>query len=52
MLVNLRKSLLRELDFTIEANNLSTIGQNLAEFDQIIASIRFEPRASSPSPSP
>jgi predicted unusual protein kinase regulating ubiquinone biosynthesis (AarF/ABC1/UbiB family) len=36
MLVNLRKSLLRELDFTIEANNLSTIGQNLAEFDQIV----------------
>ena len=36
MLVNLRKSLLRELDFTIEANNLTTIGQNLAEFDQII----------------
>ena len=29
MLVNLRKSLLRELDFTIEANNLHTIGQNL-----------------------
>jgi len=36
MLVNLRKSLLRELDFTIEANNLSTIGQNLAEFDEIV----------------
>src|SRR5215207_6842554 len=36
MLVNLRKSLLRELDFTIEANNLSTIGQNLAEFENII----------------
>jgi predicted unusual protein kinase regulating ubiquinone biosynthesis (AarF/ABC1/UbiB family) len=36
MLVNLRKSLLRELDFTIEANNLHTIGQNLAEFDQIV----------------
>ena len=36
MLVNLRKSLLRELDFTIEANNLSTLGQNLAEFDEII----------------
>ena len=36
MLVNLRKSLLRELDFTIEANNLHAIGQNLAEFDNII----------------
>jgi ubiquinone biosynthesis protein len=36
MLVNLRKSLLRELDFTIEANNLSTIGQNLAEFEDIV----------------
>lgn len=36
MLVNLRKSLLRELDFTIEANNLLTIGQNLAEFDNIV----------------
>lgn len=36
MLVNLRKSLLRELDFTIEANNLHTIAQNLAEFDSIV----------------
>ncbi|HET8783382.1 MAG TPA: AarF/UbiB family protein, partial [Pyrinomonadaceae bacterium] len=36
MLVNLRKSLLRELDFTIEANNLHTIGQNLVEFDNIV----------------
>ena len=36
MLVNLRKSLLRELDFTIEANNLHAIGQNLVEFDNII----------------
>lgn len=36
MLVSLRKSLLRELDFTIEANNLHTIGQNLAEFEDII----------------
>ncbi len=36
MLVNLRKSLLRELDFTIEANNLHTIAQNLAEFDNIV----------------
>lgn len=36
MLVNLRKSLLRELDFTIEANNLFTIAQNLAEFEEIV----------------
>jgi predicted unusual protein kinase regulating ubiquinone biosynthesis (AarF/ABC1/UbiB family) len=36
MLVNLRKSLLRELDFTIEANNLHTIAQNLSEFEEIV----------------
>jgi ubiquinone biosynthesis protein len=36
MLVNLRKSLLRELDFTIEANNLHSIGQNLSEFEEIV----------------
>ena len=36
MLVNLRKSLLRELDFKLEANNLLALGQNLAEFEQII----------------
>ena len=36
MLVNLRKSLLRELDFTIEANNLHTIAQNLSEFENIV----------------
>ncbi|HET7112760.1 MAG TPA: AarF/UbiB family protein, partial [Pyrinomonadaceae bacterium] len=36
MLVNLRKSLLRELDFTIEANNLHTLSQNLAEFENLI----------------
>ncbi len=36
MLVNLRKSLLRELDFTIEANNLHTIGQNLLEFENLV----------------
>lgn len=36
MLVNLRKSLLRELDFTIEANNLHTIGQNLSEFEELV----------------
>jgi predicted unusual protein kinase regulating ubiquinone biosynthesis (AarF/ABC1/UbiB family) len=36
MLVNLRKSLLREIDFTVEANNLHTIGENLAEFENIV----------------
>ena len=36
MLVNLRKSVLRELDFKLEANNLISIGQNLAEFEKII----------------
>lgn len=36
MLVGLRKSLLRELDFTIEANNLLTIRHNLSEFDDIV----------------
>ena len=36
MLVNLRKSLLRELDFTIEANNLRSIGRSLMEFEEIV----------------
>lgn len=36
MLFHLRKSLLRELDFTFEANNLHTIRENLAEFEQIV----------------
>jgi ubiquinone biosynthesis protein len=36
MLVNLRKSILHELDFTVEANNLRTISENLAEFDDIV----------------
>ena len=36
MLIDLRKSLLRELDFTIEANNLRAIGQSLAEFEQLV----------------
>ena len=36
MLTDLRKSLLRELDFTVEAKNLITIGDNLAEFENII----------------
>ena len=36
MLLHLRKSLLRELDFTIEANNLRSIGDNLVEFENIV----------------
>jgi predicted unusual protein kinase regulating ubiquinone biosynthesis (AarF/ABC1/UbiB family) len=36
MLINLRKSLLRELDFTIEARNLRNIGESLAEFNNIV----------------
>lgn len=36
MLVQLRKSLLRELDFTIEANNLHSIADNLVDFDNIV----------------
>ena len=36
MLSDLRKSLLRELDFTREAQNLITIGENLREFDDIV----------------
>lgn len=36
MLVELRKSLLRELDFSVEANNMIAIGRNLAEFEDLI----------------
>ena len=36
MLFHLRKSLLRELDFTIEANNLHTIRESLSEFEEIV----------------
>ena len=36
MLVNVRKSLLQELDFQTEANNLRMFGENLKEFDRII----------------
>src|SRR5919106_2087027 len=36
MLVNLRKSLLRELDFSIEASNLHSLGENLSEFNDIV----------------
>lgn len=36
MLVGLRKSLLQELDFQTEANNLRMFAQNLSEFERII----------------
>jgi predicted unusual protein kinase regulating ubiquinone biosynthesis (AarF/ABC1/UbiB family) len=36
MLEQFRKSLLRELDYRQEASNLTTIGQNLSEFEHII----------------
>ncbi len=36
MLGQLRKSLLRELDFKLEANNLITFGDNLREFESIV----------------
>jgi ubiquinone biosynthesis protein len=36
MLKDLRASLLRELDFKLEANNLITFSENLREFDHII----------------
>lgn len=36
MLIDLRKSLLHELDFTSEANNMVAIARNLSEFENII----------------
>jgi predicted unusual protein kinase regulating ubiquinone biosynthesis (AarF/ABC1/UbiB family) len=36
MLDGLRRSLLRELDFKLEANNLVTFAENLREFDRIV----------------
>lgn len=36
MLNSLRTSLLRELDFKLEANNLVTFAENLQEFDRIV----------------
>ncbi len=36
MLLGFRKSLLRELDFKLEANNLVTFAENLREFDKIV----------------
>ena len=36
MLTDLRKSLLRELDFTVEAQNLVKISDNLDEFENIV----------------
>jgi ubiquinone biosynthesis protein len=36
MLLGLRRSLLRELDFKVEANNLITFAENLREFERIV----------------
>jgi predicted unusual protein kinase regulating ubiquinone biosynthesis (AarF/ABC1/UbiB family) len=36
MLTEFRKSLLRELDYRLEATNLTTIGRNLKEFEHIV----------------
>jgi predicted unusual protein kinase regulating ubiquinone biosynthesis (AarF/ABC1/UbiB family) len=36
MLTDLRKSLLRELDFTVESQNLIAISENLSEFENIV----------------
>jgi predicted unusual protein kinase regulating ubiquinone biosynthesis (AarF/ABC1/UbiB family) len=36
MLADLRKSLLRELDFKLESNNLISFAENLNEFDSIV----------------
>jgi ubiquinone biosynthesis protein len=36
MLVDLRKSLLHELDFSLEANNMNALGRNLSEFESIV----------------
>ncbi|MEO7970964.1 MAG: AarF/UbiB family protein [bacterium] len=36
MLLGLRRSLLREMDFKVEANNLITFAENLREFDRIV----------------
>ena len=36
MLLDLRRSLLRELDFKLEANNLSAFAENLREFPRIV----------------
>ena len=36
LLLSLRRSLLREMDFKLEANNLGTFAENLREFDRIV----------------
>ncbi len=36
MLVGLRRSLLRELDFKLEANNLTALAENMREFERLI----------------
>jgi ubiquinone biosynthesis protein len=42
MLEEFRKSILRELDFRLEANNLITLHRNLAEFDSIEVPLPIE----------
>jgi ubiquinone biosynthesis protein len=42
MLEEFRKSILRELDFRLEANNLLTLHRNLAEFDRIEVPLPIE----------
>jgi len=42
MLEEFRKTLLRELDYRAEARNLTTIAQNLSEFERIIIPVPIE----------
>jgi predicted unusual protein kinase regulating ubiquinone biosynthesis (AarF/ABC1/UbiB family) len=47
MLVGLRASLLRELDFTLEVNNLIALAENLREFDLLLVPAPIEDFCSS-----
>jgi predicted unusual protein kinase regulating ubiquinone biosynthesis (AarF/ABC1/UbiB family) len=47
MLVALRSSLLRELDFTLEVNNLIAFAENLREFDRLLIPAPIEDFCSS-----
>lgn len=47
MLVGLRASLLRELDFTLEVNNLIAFAENLREFDRLLIPAPIEDFCSS-----
>ncbi len=42
LLLGFRRSLLRELDFRLEANNLITFAENLREFDKLIVPLPVE----------